>query len=95
MSRTTSVGKKRGRGIAAGALAFQANDAGSTPAARSIKQGMLFSPYASMTLMDMWKEVGRIRKRMWSMQMAYEQKQGQADIQPANDLEQPAPNETP
>lgn len=30
-------GAKSGHGLAAGALAFQANDAGSTPAARSIK----------------------------------------------------------
>lgn len=48
-------------------------DAGSSPVSRSSvqKQARLFSIYSGMSLMDMWKECGRIRRMFYAKQMAY------------------------
>jgi hypothetical protein len=39
-----------------------------------VKQKELFSKYSQMSLLDLWKEVGRIRRKVYGQQMAYEAK---------------------
>lgn len=46
-------------------------DTGTNSRAPVQKQARLFSIYSGMSLMDMWKECGRIRRMFYAKQMAY------------------------
>ena len=52
-----------------------------------VKQEALFSEYAGMSLLDMWKECGKVRRKFYGKQMAYE-------IQKAKENESSSPVNT-